>query len=482
MRGKTPLLDALIKYLKLSRVPLHMPGHKLGRGISRTFKNIISKDPFALDLTELPGLDDLHNPTGPIKKAQGRAAVLFGAEHTFFLVNGTTSGLHAAIMGVCKPGDELLLPRDVHRSVIGACILAGVRPKYIGVKLDQEYCIPYPVMAEDVSEALRSNPMVRAVLQVYPSYYGLTGELTNITRNTHSHNIPVIVDEAHGAHFIFSNKLPPTALESGADISVQSTHKTLGAFTQASMLHIKSRLIDKDNIAGQLKIIQSTSPSYLLMSSLDAAVGHMEVSGQRLWGHTLSIIEQLRKNIQEIPGINCLGTNVIGKNGVQAIDPTKLYISFRETGLSGYQAAEILFKKYGIAVELSDRFSVLCMFSIGNSAKDAAKLVKALMEISRYRRPRQRTLILAERLPLPPLVMTPREAWFAPKHTLALDEAGGKICGEMIAPYPPGIPIVCPGEEITFEVIEIIKEFKANSHAFHGTADPELNFIKVVND
>ncbi|HWI55379.1 MAG TPA: aminotransferase class I/II-fold pyridoxal phosphate-dependent enzyme [Desulfobacteria bacterium] len=481
MRGKTPLLDAIIKYLRLSHVPLHMPGHKLGHGLSRKFKNIMTKTPFSLDLTEIPGLDDLHNPTGPILEAQARAAALFGAEHTFFLVNGTTSGLHAAIMGLCSPGDELLLPRDVHRSVIGACILAGVRPKYIGVRFDKEYCIPYPVTANDVSEAMQNNPMVRAVLQVYPSYYGLAGELTSITKISHQYDIPVIVDEAHGAHFVFSNMLPPTALESGADISVQSTHKTLGAFTQASMLHINSRLIDKECIARQLKMIQTTSPSYLLMSSLDAAVGHMEVAGQRLWEQTVTIVEKLRKNINQIPGIKCLGNSIIGKNGVKAIDPTKLYLSFRETGLSGYRAAEILSKKFGIQVELSDSFSVLCMFSIGNTANDAKQLLKALREISLNRRPLRRTVTIAELLPLPPVIMTPREAWFAPKSALQLDGAVGKICGEMIAPYPPGIPIVCPGEEITREVIEVIKEFKANSHSFHGSADPEMNFVTVVN-
>lgn len=482
MRGKTPLLDALIKYLKISNVPLHMPGHKLGHGISRKFRNIMTNNPFSLDLTELPGLDDLHNPMGPIRKAQVGAAKLFGAEHTYFLVNGTTSGIHAAVMGLCKPGDELLLTRDVHRSVMGACILSGVRPRYIETRVEQDFCIPYPATVEAVSAALRNNPKISAVLQVYPSYYGLAGELTGITKISHNHNIPVIVDEAHGAHFIFSDRLPLTALEAGADISVQSTHKTLGAFTQASMLHIKSKLVDEKSIARQLKIIQSTSPSYLLMSSLDAAVGHMESSGQRLWDRTLTIVEQLRNSISQIPGIKCLEHNIVGKNGVQAIDLTKIYISFREIGITGYQAAEILAKRYRIQVELSDTFSVLCMFSIGNTARDANKLIKALKEISLCSRPLKIKAALTGRLPIPPLRITPREAWFAPKRSLKLDEAVGAICAEMIAPYPPGVPIVCPGEEITPEVIEVIKEFKGNLHAFHGVADPELNFVTTVDE
>lgn len=481
MKGKTPLLDALIKYLKHKHVPMHMPGHKLGKGVSGKFKRLMGKNPFSLDLTELPGLDDLHNPSGPILQAQSRAAAIFGAEETFFLVNGTTVGIHAAIMALSKVGAELLLPRDVHRSVMGACILAGVEPKYIGVRLDKEFCVPYPVMTNEVAEALRKNPKVRGVLQVHPSYYGLAGDLKTISDIVHTYDIPVIVDEAHGAHFAFNKMLPPTAMESGADISIQSTHKTLGAFTQASMLHINSKLIDKNEIARHLKILQSTSPSYLLMSSLDAVVGHMERSGEHLWQKILTIATQLRNSINQIPGIKCLGYNMIG-NEVEAVDLTKIYISFKDIGLTGYQAAQILSQQYRIQVELSDRFGVLCMLSVGSTAKDAEKLVKALRKISLQRSSTRRTGFFPETLPLPPVLMTPRDAWFASKSSVQLEDAVGRISAEMIAPYPPGIPIICPGEEITREVIELIEEFKSHSHSFQGSADSGVNLITVVNE
>lgn len=505
--GRTPLIKALIKHKKLMAAPFHMPGHKKGTGIGRSFARLMKTDPFSLDMTELPGLDDLHNPCGPIREAQIKAAELFGARQTFFLVNGTSAGIHAAVMSVCRPNDVILMPRDVHRSVIGACILSGARPAYLPVRINREYSIPLPPRPQDVRAALEEAGrtgagqagtgqtgagqaravqagagQVKAVLMVHPSYYGVAGQLEEIAAAAHTRQIPLIVDEAHGAHFAFSDKFPVPALKQGADISIQSTHKTLGALTQASMLHVNSDLVDGAEVFRHLKVLQSTSPSYLLMASLDSVVGQMEKSGKNLVARSLKLANFVRSNIRRIPGLKCLDETVLGSEGGSGIvDPTKIYISVRGIGLTGYQAADLLLRKYKIQVELSDRYNVLCMLSIGNTVDDAKNLVWALKELASVKRtPLQPTQQYDfEYAPL--VTLTPREAWYAPKKTIPLREAVGQVAAEMIAPYPPGIPLVCPGEEITREIVDLILSLKSDSCSFHGPADRSLETVSVVN-
>ncbi len=475
-----PLVEALIKHKRINATPFHMPGHKKGRGVQPKFARLMNTDLFSVDLTELPGLDNLHNPTGPILNAQQNAARLFGADRTFYLVNGTTVGIHAAVLTVCRQ-EEILLPRDVHLSVIGSCILAGCRPRYLPVTLDQEFFVPYPPKAEDVASALQKNRGIKAVFQTYPSYYGLAGDLAEIAKAAHRLNIPLIADEAHGAHFKFSERTPAPALELGADISIQSTHKTLGALTQASMLHIRSVLVDYREVARHLGILQSTSPSYLLMASLDAAVGHIESSGKAVVEKVVDIALRARERINSIPGLRCLGEDISGKQGIGAYDPTKLYISVRELGLTGYQVADKLFKRHRIGVELSDQFNILCMFSIGNTSEDADRLVSALAEIAGKRRFKsKKTSWFPPKLPLPPAVLTPREAWFSTRKAVALENAVGEVAAEIIAPYPPGVPLVCPGEIVSYEVYKMLQELKAHSVRFHGPADPGLETVTVV--
>lgn len=482
-KDKPPLIEALVNNHRLGTVPFHMPGHKKGRGIERRFARLIHSIPLALDMTEIPGLDDLHNPTGPIDEAQARASCLFGAGKTFFLVNGSTVGLHAAILSVCGENQEILLPRDVHRSVIGACILSGARPRYIKSRIHRKYFIPCPPTPEEVTGALNQYS-VKAVLAVYPSYFGLAGNLSGIAKAAHHRGIPLIVDEAHGAHFTFSSKLPLTALAAGADITVQSTHKTLGAFTQAAMLHInKDSMANQVEVARQLQILQTTSPSYLLMSSLDAAVSHMQSSGSKLIDRTVEIAQRTSSRINNIPGLSCLGADECGHNGIEGYDPTKLYISVKDLGLTGFRVAGELLNKYRIQVEMSDLYGILCMVSIGSTAEDAGKLVAALREIARGRLSKSIPEISGFfNPPDPRTVKSPREAWFSPKETVSLQQSAGRIAAEIIAPYPPGIPLVCPGEEITREIIDLIEYLRSLETPFHGPADPGLDSITVLDE
>jgi len=479
--GKTPLIKALVKHKNLSTAPFHMPGHKKGKGVSRGFAQLMKTDPFSLDMTEVPGLDDLHSPYGPIQEAQNIAASLFGADQTFFLVNGTSVGIHAAIMSVCRQNDIIVLPRDIHRSVIGACILSGARPEYLPARIAEEFCIPLPPKKQDIEAALTKHQKAKAIFQVYPSYYGIAGNLKEIADLAHFHRIPLIVDEAHGAHLSFSARVPIPALKQGADISVQSTHKTLGALTQASMLHVNSSIIDGAEVFRHLKVLQSTSPSYLLMASLDSVTGHMSTNGKTLMEKTIDLAEYVRHEIMFIPGLKCLDETVIQGDEGFTIDPTKIYISVVGIGLTGYQAAEILLKKYKIQVELSDKYSVLCMLSLGNTANDAKSLVRALNEMASVKR---RPIKLEHRFNFgftPLLVLTPRQAWFASKKRIALRESVGQVAAEIIAPYPPGIPLICPGEEITREIVEIILLLQAQSCSFQGPEDRSLETVNVID-
>lgn len=479
-----PLIKALDKYRRLKIAPFHMPGHKKGKGVLPKFASMFKTDPFALDLTEVPGLDDLHNPCGPIAEAQNYAAGIFGADYTFFLVNGTTTGIHAAIMASCGQDDELILPRDAHRSALGACILSGACPKYIPVSINTDFMIPLPAKTDDLVSILDASHRARAVFQVYPSYFGLAGDLKGAAEAAHTRSLPLIADEAHGAHFRFSSCLPADAIESGADISIQSTHKTLGAFTQASMLHIKGGLVDNNSVARQLRILQTTSPSYLLMASLDATTYHMGTEGSSLVAEIVKIAAWARNKINSLPGMHCLGEEILLESGVTSFDPAKLLISVCDTGLTGYQAAHLLRRKYKIQVELSDKYNILCMFSIGNKSADAAQLVAALSEIALKRShiKNVRSSWGFNTFPAPHVVLSPREAWFSPRQQVPLETSCGKIAAEMVAPYPPGIPVLCPGETVTAEIIEVIQRFKAESHPFQGPADPGLDMLNVIDN
>lgn len=483
--GTTPLIKALVKRNKLNIIPLHMPGHKKGKGVNPVFARLMQEMPFSLDMTELPGLDDLHNATGPIKDAQARAASVFGADRSFFLVNGSTVGLHAAILAACGQDSEIILPRDVHKSVIGACILSGAIPRYLPVRINKQFLIPYPPTSDEVAAALNRYTAVKAVLQVYPSYYGTAGDLASVVNTVHEREIPVIVDEAHGAHFGFYSGLPQPALKAGADAVIQSTHKTLGALTQASMLHLNSQLISYAEVARQLAVLQSTSPSYILMASLDAVVAHLEGRGKMLVRKAVKISEWARSKLNLIPGVNCMES--VGY-GVKAYDPTKLYISLQELGLTGQEVATLLLNKYKIQVELSDRLGFLCMFSLGNSMADAERLVGAVQEIAaansgtnRRRRKLRLPVNILDTLPGPKVLMSPRQAWFSPGRQVPLNQAAGKIAAEIVAPYPPGIPLLCPGEEISYEIIESIRQLKSERIMFHGPADQQLAHLTVVD-
>ena len=305
-QNQTPLLDAIISNAKRPHAPFYTPGHKQGKGISSKLANYFGKAVFRADLTELTELDCLFAADGVIQQAQQLAAEAFGSSQTWFLVNGSTCGIEAAILATCHDGDKIILPRNVHSSVISGLILAGAIPIFINPEYDATLDIAHSITIQNLEKALQKHPDAKAVMMVYPTYYGVCGDIKAIAKLTHEYNIPLLVDEAHGAHFAFHPELPISALNAGADLTVQSIHKTLGAMTQASMLHIQGNRININRINKALQLTQSTSPSYILLASLDAARQQIALHGKELLTQTLQLAEKARKYIHKIPGLSTL--------------------------------------------------------------------------------------------------------------------------------------------------------------------------------
>jgi arginine decarboxylase len=312
-QDNTPLLTALQECSIQPDAPFYTPGHKRGQGIHPPLSALLGTAAFRADLPELPELDNLFAPEGVIRDAQDLAAKVFGADRTWFLVNGSTCGIEAAVLATCNPGDKIILPRNSHQSAIAALILSGAVPIFVQPEYDPDWEIAHSIPSSDVAAALERHPDTKAVMMVYPTYYGVCGDVEAIAQLAHHYQIPLIVDEAHGAHFAFHSELPIPALAAGADVSIQSIHKVLGAMTQASMLHLRSHYVNPDRVNRALQLVQSTSPSYLLLASLDAARQQVALQGKKLMTRTLELADIARTRLSQIPGLSVLPTTAAGQ-------------------------------------------------------------------------------------------------------------------------------------------------------------------------
>ncbi len=480
-QNSAPLFEALWLYNSKGTAHLHTPGHCRGRGIPETLASFTGRAVYSLDLTELPGLDDLHNPGGVIAQAQALAAAAFGADHTFFLVNGTTAGIQALLLATVGEG-AVILPRNMHRSVLGGLILSGANPVYMVPPVFPGFGFAASITPEQLKVALAEYPEARAVMMVHPNYYGVAGDLPALVSAVHEVDKPLLVDEAHGAHLRFHPALPPDALSAGADASVQSTHKLGGALTQASMLHLKGFRLDRERVAAALRYQQTTSPSYILMVSLDLARQQLALHGRPLLERTVELAEKTRRRLAAIKGLVVLGPEHAGKAGTCVFDPTRLVICVRGLGLSGYQVHEMLARRYQVQVEMADWHDIVALVSIGTAAGDCERLVQAMADIAcREARPAGVTDFAVPEMPVSyKKQIKPREAWFAPSCRVPLAEAKGRISSEMVAVYPPGIPVLCPGEEVTGEVYEYLSVVWQKGIPCQGPGDQTLATLKVV--
>ncbi|MEG4638694.1 aminotransferase class I/II-fold pyridoxal phosphate-dependent enzyme [Microcoleus sp. Aus8_D4] len=493
---KTPLLDALRDRTNQPHSPFYAPGHKGGRGISKPLVELLGAQVFRSDLPELPELDNLFNPEGVIAEAQNLAASAFGAEHTRFLANGSTCGIIAAILATCGPGDKIILPRNIHQSAISGLILSGAIPIFVNPEYNSDWDIANCITAESAAAALKQHPDAKAVMVVYPTYHGVCGDLWALAKITHQYNIPLLVDEAHGAHFNFHPNLPEAALAAGADLTVQSIHKTLGAMTQASMLHVKGDRIDIQKLDRALQLVQSTSPSYLLLASLDAARQQIALHGEQLMAQTLLLAEKARSHISQIPGLSVL--EPLNTPGFAALDRTRLTVKVSDLGITGFAADEILHSELAVTAELPMPQHLTFIISLGNTASDIDNLVKGFTLLERRKfgsglcsgfngwilqeeaRSKKQDVSPLPLSPFPTPPISPREAFFSPAETVAIDQAVDRLCAELICPYPPGIPVLMPGEIITSKALEYLQQILAAGGKITGCSDPSLQTLKVV--
>ena len=480
-QNETPLFDSLMEYVNRETIPFHVPGHKKGVGMDEEFKSFMGINPFKIDVTVFKLVDSLHHPTGPIKKAQELAADAYGSEDAFFSIHGTSGAIQAMIMSAVGSGDTLLVPRNVHKSVTAGIILSGATPVYMQPELDKNLGIAQGVTPETVEATLKKHPETKAVLIINPTYYGVATDLKRIAEIVHSYDIPLIVDEAHGPHLRFNEKLPLSAIDAGADICAQSTHKIIGALTQCSLLHVNSKYIDSSRVQQVLNLLQTTSPSYILMASLDCSRRQIALHGKELLEGSLALFSYARDEINKIPGLYCFGDEILGSPGVFSLDPTKLTITCRDLGITGYDLDMILSTKYHIQMELSDLYNILAVGSFGDTKESIDKLIEALKEIStEYSNKNSKKPDFIDIPSIPERILIPRDAFNSNKESLLLDDSIGLISGEFLLAYPPGIPILCPGEKITEEIISYVNELKDAGLYVQGTEDPKVEYIKVV--
>ncbi|EKQ67050.1 arginine/lysine/ornithine decarboxylase [Leptolyngbyaceae cyanobacterium JSC-12] len=523
----TPLLTALQHYVTRSTAAFHTPGHQRGRGVDPALRVLLGDRVFLADLPELPELDNLFAPSGVIQQAQDLAAQVFGGEKTWFLTNGSTSGVVAAILATCNPGEKIILPRNVHQSAISGLILSGAIPVFVNPEYDADLDIPHSVPPAEIAQALAHHPDTKAVLIVSPTYYGVCGDIAAIAQIAHQHGIPLLVDEAHGAHFGFHPELPISALQAGADLAVQSTHKTLSALTQAAMLHVQGQRIERDRLTKALALVQSTSPNYLLLASLDAARHQLATQGKELMAKTLKLANEARSRIAQIPGLTVLSPHKAGTPGFFNLDLTRLTVTVSSLGITGFTADELLNQHLGVVAELPTLQHLTFIISLGNAEADIEQLVRGLewlaggswevrgeeskrdeedgndrenLQTSNFKlqnaptpqfpfssllplHPPTPPPLHPPHLPYPPSpipLSSPREAFFAQTEVITAEQAIGCVSAELICPYPPGVPVLIPGEVITAEAIAYLRRVLIAGSIISGCADPTLETLSVV--
>lgn len=486
-QDRAPLFEKLCAYLAEKKFPFHTPGHKQGAGADFLLKKFLTEDGLRADVSLMDGedLDDLHLPTNCIFDAQNLAAELYGAKKSFFMVNGTTGAIHAMMLANLSPREKILLPRNVHRSVLGGLILTGAAPIFLEPNFDERFKIFHDVSFEKIRNAIEKNPDAKVLLLTSPTYYGVASDLEKIISYAHEKNFVVLIDEAHGAHLRFAEKiLPPDALSCGADFVAQSTHKLLPSLTQTSLLHIGHRVKNLQPIAQAVSLLTTTSPNYLLMVSLDIARRQMALEGKEKILRAVELANDLRKKINELRGLHSFDAQEIGKKN---FDVTKVTVDFSRLNISGWQAAKILKEKYKIVCELADAHQVLFLITMADTRESAQKLYEALKDFvkdlplkknSEQEISKQNALQNFFDLQQ---AMTPRDAFFKnfQAKKINLSDAVGKISAEEVTIYPPGIPLIYPGEIFSQALVDYLFEMKKNRAYFVGMEDKNLNSIKI---
>jgi len=469
-----PLLAAVRSRACVPHAPFYVPGHKQGAGASTALVAAIGKAALRADLPELPEFGTLFPPSGPVAAAQELAAAAFGARRTWFSVNGSTAGVVAAIAATCKPGDTLVLPRNVHRCALSGLVLSGAMPAFAAPPAGTRAAAA-PVTPEAIAATLARHPEAAAVLVVSPTYEGVCADLEAIAELAHARDLPLLVDEAHGAHFAFHSALPTPALAAGADVAIQSWHKTLGALTQAAAVHLSGARVDPERLARSLQVVQSSSPSHLLLASLDAARQQMALHGRELLGRTLGLAREARDRLRAVPRLAL--DPIAGRDR----DATRLTVDVTGTGWSGFAADALLHETLGVTAELPTLQALTFVLTIGTTPGDIDALVAGLEAIARQPRPASE-LTLPSLPPPPHPELSPRAAYFTASEPVAISRAVGRLSAETVCPYPPGIPVLLAGERVSEAAIAYLLQVRAlGSHiSIDGCSDPTLATLRVL--
>ena len=474
---RAPLYEALEKFRRQRVVPFDVPGHKRGRG-NPELVELLGEKCVGMDVNSMKPLDNLCHPVSVILEAEALAADAFGAENTFFMVGGTTSSVQSMVLSACKAGDKIILPRNVHRSVINALVLCGAEPVYVNPKVDNRLGISLGMELGDVERAILDNPTAVAVLVNNPTYYGICSNIREIVRLAHEHGMLALADEAHGTHFYFGKNLPISAIAAGADMSAVSMHKSGGSLTQSSLL-LLGKNVSAGYVSQIINLTQTTSASYLLMSSLDISRRNLALRGEASFEKVTAMAEYARSEINGIGGYYAYGRELVNGNSIYDYDVTKLSVYTRDIGLAGIEVYDLLRDEYDIQIEFGDIGNILAYISIGDRIQDIERFVGALSDINRLYAKDTKGMLSNEYI-APRVVTTPQKAFYAKKESLPLRQTRGRVCSEFVMCYPPGIPILAPGEVVTEDIIDYIEYAKEKGCSMQGTEDPTVCRLNVL--
>ncbi len=476
-QDSAPVLEALEKMKRQRLVPFDVPGHKRGRG-NPELRDFLGEKCLDVDVNSMKMLDNLCHPVSVIREAERLAAEAFGAAHAFFMVGGTTSAVQAMVLTACKRGDKIILPRNVHRSVINAMILCGALPVYVNPEMDKTLGISLGMKPEEVARAIRENPDARAVFVNNPTYYGICSDIRAIADMAHRHGMLLLADEAHGTHFYFHDGLPTAAMAAGADMAACSMHKSGGSLTQSSLLLLSDR-VSEGYVHQIVNLTQTTSASYLLMVSLDISRRSLALHGREIFEKVIGLVGYARDEINAIGDYYAYSRELVDGGAIADFDVTKLSIFTRPVGLAGIEVYDLLRDEYDIQTEFGDIANLLAYVSVGDRPKDIERLVAALSEIRRNYRKDRSGMLEAEYIN-PKVICGPQEAFYAPKRSLPLAETAGQVVSEFVMCYPPGIPILAPGELITPEILEYIRYAKKKGCSMTGPEDMDIERLNVM--
>lgn len=474
---RAPIYEALEKFQKMRVVPFDVPGHKRGRG-NPELTALLGETCMQMDVNSMKPLDNLCHPVSVIADAERLAAEAFGAAHAFLMVGGTTSAVQSMVLASVKRGEKIILPRNAHRSVMGALVLCGAVPVYVNPAGDERLGIPLGMRLSDVKRAIEENPDAKAVFVNNPTYYGICSDLRSIARLAHENGMLCLADEAHGTHFYFGEGLPVSAMAAGADMAAISMHKSGGSLTQSSLL-LTGPAMPAGYVRQIINLTQTTSGSYLLLSSLDISRRNLALRGREAFGKVIGMAGYARDEINRIGGYYAYSREMVNGDSIYDFDVTKLSVHTRDIGLAGIEVYDLLRDEYDIQIEFGDLGNILAYLSIGDRQREVERLVSALSEIRR-RFSRDKASLMDYDYIDPVVILSPQEAFYAEKESLPLGETAGRICSEFVMCYPPGIPILTPGEQITGEIIDYIRYAKDKGCSMTGPEDARIERLNVL--